>query len=126
MTSRNWRRLNIAMPWLVIIGLLVLWQAIVDLFGPERFRDRRLVLDAEAVVATTAGSTTSFVAEISKNEGAAATGRVRVFLHGVELCEISTASPIEHRPLHLEGRQRRSRVGEASPPSDALPGQELP
>src|SRR4029079_10988199 len=37
MTSRNWRRLNIAMPWLVIIGLLVLWQAIVDLFGIAAF-----------------------------------------------------------------------------------------
>ena len=37
MTSRNWRRLNVAMPWLVIIGLLVVWQAIVDLFGIAAF-----------------------------------------------------------------------------------------
>ena len=33
MTSRNWRRLNIAMPWLVIIGLLILWQAVVEIFS---------------------------------------------------------------------------------------------
>src|SRR4249919_1976170 len=37
MTSLNWRRLNVAMPWLVIIGLLVVWQAIVDLFGIAAF-----------------------------------------------------------------------------------------
>jgi NitT/TauT family transport system permease protein len=37
MTSRNWRRLNVAMPWLVIIGLLVVWQAIVDLFDIAAF-----------------------------------------------------------------------------------------
>ena len=37
MTSRNWRRLNAAMPWLVIIGLLVVWQAIVDFFGIAAF-----------------------------------------------------------------------------------------
>ena len=33
MTPRNWRRLNVAMPWLVIIGLLIVWQAVVDFFG---------------------------------------------------------------------------------------------
>src|SRR4029077_2631737 len=37
MTSLNWRRLNVAMPWLVIIGLLVVWQAIVDLFRLAAF-----------------------------------------------------------------------------------------
>ena len=37
MTSRNWRRLNIAMPWLVIISLLVLWQAVVQTFAIASF-----------------------------------------------------------------------------------------
>ena len=37
MTGRNWRRLNAAMPWLVIIGLLVLWQAVVQLLGIAAF-----------------------------------------------------------------------------------------
>jgi NitT/TauT family transport system permease protein len=37
MTSRNWRRLNVAMPWLVIIGLLVIWQAVVDIFAIAAF-----------------------------------------------------------------------------------------
>ena len=37
MTSRNWRRLNIAMPWLVIIGLLILWQAVVEIFSIAAF-----------------------------------------------------------------------------------------
>ena len=37
MTGRNWRRLNSAMPWLVIIGLIVLWQAAVVSFGIATF-----------------------------------------------------------------------------------------
>ena len=37
MTSRNCRRLNIAMPWLVIIGLLILWQAVVEIFSIAAF-----------------------------------------------------------------------------------------
>jgi NitT/TauT family transport system permease protein len=37
MTPRNWRRLNVAMPWLVIIGLLIVWQAVVDFFGIAAF-----------------------------------------------------------------------------------------
>src|SRR2546421_1885113 len=37
MTGRNWRRLNSAMPWLVIIGLIVLWQAAVVGFGIATF-----------------------------------------------------------------------------------------
>jgi NitT/TauT family transport system permease protein len=31
------RRLELAMPWLVIVGLLVLWQAVVKLFGVASF-----------------------------------------------------------------------------------------
>ncbi len=37
MTPRNWRRLNVAMPWLVITGLLIVWQAVVDIFGIAAF-----------------------------------------------------------------------------------------
>jgi NitT/TauT family transport system permease protein len=37
MTPRNWRRLNIAMPWLVIVGLLILWQAVVQVFSIASF-----------------------------------------------------------------------------------------
>jgi NitT/TauT family transport system permease protein len=37
MTGRNWRRLNAAMPWLVIVGLLVLWQAVVQTLGIANF-----------------------------------------------------------------------------------------
>src|SRR6185369_1077213 len=37
MTSRNWRRLNVAMPWLVIIGLLIVWQAVVEIFDIAAF-----------------------------------------------------------------------------------------
>ncbi len=37
MTPRNWRRLNIAMPWLVIITLLILWQAVVQTFAIASF-----------------------------------------------------------------------------------------
>jgi NitT/TauT family transport system permease protein len=37
MTPRNWRRLNMAMPWIVIIVLLVLWQAVVEIFAIAPF-----------------------------------------------------------------------------------------
>ncbi len=37
MTPRNWRRLNAAMPWLVIIGLLIVWQAVVEIFDIAAF-----------------------------------------------------------------------------------------
>jgi NitT/TauT family transport system permease protein len=37
MTARNWRRLNMAMPWIVIIVLLVLWQAVVEIFAIAPF-----------------------------------------------------------------------------------------
>src|SRR5436190_8972597 len=37
MTPRNWRRLNVAMPWLVIIVLLLLWQAVVEIFSIAPF-----------------------------------------------------------------------------------------
>jgi NitT/TauT family transport system permease protein len=37
MTPRNWRCLNMAMPWIVIIVLLVLWQAVVEIFAIAPF-----------------------------------------------------------------------------------------
>jgi NitT/TauT family transport system permease protein len=37
MTPRNWRRLNVAMPWIVVIALLVLWQAVVEIFAIAPF-----------------------------------------------------------------------------------------
>jgi NitT/TauT family transport system permease protein len=37
MTSRGRRRLEIAMPWIVICGLLVLWQAVVQIFEIRPF-----------------------------------------------------------------------------------------
>src|SRR5512145_2830619 len=37
MTGRNWRRLNAAMPWLVITGLLMVWQLAVEGLGIATF-----------------------------------------------------------------------------------------
>ncbi|MET0222094.1 MAG: ABC transporter permease [Tardiphaga sp.] len=37
MTSRNRRRLEIALPWLVVFGILAIWQAIVVAFGIKPF-----------------------------------------------------------------------------------------
>jgi hypothetical protein len=56
----------------------------------------------KAIVATTARPATSLVAEISKDKGPAATGRVRVFLHGVELCELGSTPPIGRSPIELK------------------------
>jgi NitT/TauT family transport system permease protein len=35
--NRNRRRLELAMPWLVIVGLLVVWELVVDLFNIRQF-----------------------------------------------------------------------------------------
>ena len=37
MTPRNWRRFNVAMPWLVMTALLLLWQAVVEIFSIAAF-----------------------------------------------------------------------------------------
>jgi NitT/TauT family transport system permease protein len=37
MTAQSWRRLNLAMPWLVIGGLLLLWQALVAMLAIPAF-----------------------------------------------------------------------------------------
>src|SRR6476619_836888 len=37
MTPRNWRRLHAAMPWLVIIGLPIVGQAVVETFDIAAF-----------------------------------------------------------------------------------------
>ena len=82
-------------------------------------------VEPKAVVASPAGSAAGLVAEISKDKGAPATGGVRVFLHGIELCEIGATPPIDRRPVDLERRQRRLWVREPSAAADALPGEEL-
>jgi hypothetical protein len=79
----------------------------------------------EAVVASAAGSATGVVAEISKHKGSAATGGVRVLLHGVELCEIGAPTTIERGPLDVERGQRHSGVRQPGPASQSLPRQEL-
>ncbi|MCC6780801.1 MAG: ABC transporter permease [Hyphomicrobiales bacterium] len=37
MTAQAWRRLNLAMPWLVITGLLIVWQAVVVVLAIPAF-----------------------------------------------------------------------------------------
>jgi hypothetical protein len=69
-------------------------------------------VQTQAVIASAASPTTGLVSEISKDKSSAATGGVRVFLHGVELCEFGPTPTVDNRPLDRELRERLARICE--------------
>jgi hypothetical protein len=82
-------------------------------------------VQTQAVIASAASPTTGLVSEISKDKSSAATGGVRVFLHGIELCEFGPTSSVDHGPLDRERGDWLARVREPHPSAKTLPHEEL-
>src|SRR5207249_4236985 len=91
----------------------------------------RLILDggdspnAKTVVTTSTGRACRRIAEVAKHERATTFLRVRIPLHGLQLRELGSSSPIEYDPVNTKSRKWSCSIGQIEPASQPIPNKEL-